>query len=418
MNQLYSIYKNKYLKYKNKYLNLKYGGIPKYVPPYVHEFAKNFYVYIKEDLYLDLSFKDKLVANLKLAGYNPSPKESASIVYIDGHDKYPVKDIGESEDKFRIRKIEHQQQFKHVQMINVLWGEFKEIITYKLRFQENFINNKIIKKYMPNWHSIKKDTRNEDISKIIFEKDEIKVLKAERGYSSFGTKLVRNKEDVLKHIEEYDNRPLIFDREHTHEIKANNWIIENFINSDKIEDRKFFLRVHILVTSIHNNIKVYISNIHPYGIMKRESTDLLLSHTNIDNVVGAHLKKYSKKGGGFGTEEEEDGTQVIYDIDRNPHWPKDLPDGYNEIDKLKINKDLNELFINIFSNLRSHKLKPDFNSPNGFEIFGCDISLENKNVMFHEINRRTGLIIQAPFIGDIIKVYKYKDDFEYFTRII
>ena len=420
MNHLISnYYKNKYLKYKNKYLDLKYGGSPKYILPYHRPFLNNYYVYIKKDLYLDLSFKDKLVANLNSAGYNSSSKELASIVFIYGHEEYPKKNDGESNEAFRIRMNEHKTQFKHVQMINTLWGNFKEIITYKLKFHEYFKDNRIIQKYITPWSSIKKETRNEDISKIIFEKDEFKVLKAENGYKSFGTIIVKNKEDILKHIEKYDHKPLIVNREKNKSVFTDNWILENFINQDKIEGRKFFIRVHILVIVRYGHTKVYISNLHPYGIMKIGSTDIFLSLSNIDIVVGSHLSKYSSKnGGGFGTE-QEDGTKVIYDQDRNPYWPKDLPDEYNDIDKLRINENLNELFINIFSDEKVSKLTPDFNSPNGFEIFGCDVSFENKKVRLHEINRRTGLELQVPFIEDMINIYKYDDNkFKYFSRII
>jgi hypothetical protein len=417
MNELVPNYYNKYLKYKNKYLNLKYGGEPKYIPPAHRSFAKNYYVYIRENLFLDLSFKDKLISNLESNGFNSSSKENASIVYIYGQEQYPSQKENESLEEYFKRKHDYITQFKHINMINMLYGEFKEIITFKVRFHEYF-KNKVIKKYMAPWIIIKKETRYEDISKIKFSKGEKKVLKANNGYKSMGTILVENREEICKHIEFYDINPLYINEEQTEILRASDWILENFINQDKIEGRKFYIRVHILVISRHGHIKVYISNVHPYGIMKIGLTDPFLSFQNVDNVVGAHLSKYSKKGGGFGTEEEADGTKVIYDIDRNPHWPKDLPDGYNTNNVLRIDNDLKELFSNMFSDPKVSKLKPDFNSPNGFEIFGSDVSFENKKVMFHEINRRTGLVLQAPFIDDIMKIYKYEEDFKYFSRII
>lgn len=417
MNELVPNYYNKYLKYKNKYLNLKYGGEPKYIPPSLRSFAKNYYIYI-QDIFLDLSFKDKLVSNLESNGYKASSKKEASVVFLWGQETYPKQKEGETLQELKKRKYDHITQFKNVHMINMLYGEFKEIITFKVRFHEYFKDNYVIKKYLIPWSIIKKETRDTDISKIVFLKNECKVLKANNGYKSMGTILVKNKEEIYRHIEFYDHNPLLSNKKTAEVLMANNWILENFINQDKIEGRKFYIRVHILVISRHGHIKVYISNVHPYGIMKIGLTDPFLSLQNIDNVVGAHLSKYSKKGGGFGTEEEEDGTKVIYDIDRNPHWPKDLPDGYNTNDVLRIDNDLKELFSNIFSDPKVSKLKPDFNSPNGFEIFGSDVSFENKKVMFHELNRRTGLVLQATFINDIMKIYKYEEDFKYFSRII
>jgi len=417
MNQLVSNYKEKYLKYKKKYLNLKYGGDPKYIPPHLRQLDKNFYVDIKEELFLPIYFKDKLVSDLELNGYKLSSKEDALNVFLYGQDTYPKKNEGETLQEYEKRKNMHETQFKNVHMINMLYGEFKEIITNKVRFHEYFKDNKVIQKYIIPWNSIKKETRDIDLSKVIFNKDESKVLKAENGYRSIGTILVKNKEEIYKHINFYDKNKLISTKLNTF-IIAKDWIIENYINQDKIEGRKFFIRVHILLISQHNSIKVYMSNKHPYSIMKKELNDLFLSQDNVDDIAGSNLSIYNGSGGGGGKFRDKNNKNILYNLDKNPHWPKDLPDGYNISDILKINKNLNELFVNIFSNDKLHKLKPDFHSFNGFEIFGCDISFENKDIKLHELNRRTGLILQAPFIKDIIKIYKHEDNFENFTKII
>jgi hypothetical protein len=107
-----------------------------------------------------------------------------------------------------------------------------------------------------------------------------------------------------------------------------------------------------------------------------------------------------------------------YDITKNPHWPEDFPDGYNENDINRINKDINELITSIYHDEKVSNLKPEFKSPNGYEISGADLSLGEKNIYFHEINRRTDIRLQAPFIGDIVKICKGEDNFENFTRII
>jgi hypothetical protein len=419
MNQLISNYKNKYLKYKKKYLDLKYGGSPKYIPPHLRQFEKNYYVNIKEGLLLDLYFKDKLVADLNLAGYNSSSKTDASMVYIYGQDEYPKKNKDESEMTFMKRKIEHQTQFPNVQMINILWGDYKEIITNKVKFHEYFKDNTNIQKYITPWISIKKETRLEDISKIKFSERECYVLKAENGYKSWGTILVKNTQEILEQIEKYDKRYLVSNREHTQVVNTDDWLVENYIKQDTIEGRKFFMRVHILVVFLNGKFNVYISNKHPYSIIKVEAKDEpFLSQGNVDDIEGSHLLKYNGNGGGGSNYKDRGGNSVIYNLDKNAHWPKDLPDGYNDIDKLRINENLNELFTNIFSNDKLRYLKPDFKSPNGFENFGCDVSFENKKVILHEINRRTGLLLQAPFIADIIKIYKHEDDFNNFSKLI
>ena len=419
MSELISNYYDKYLKYKNKYLNLKYGGQPKYNPPHLRPFEKNYYIDIKKELFLDVSFKDKFVSDFNAAGYNNTPKELASIVYIYGNDKYPKIRLGETRKEFIIRKMEHLTQFPHVQMINVLYGEFKEIITNKVKLHEYFRENQTIQKYLIPWRTIKKETRSQDISKITFSKGESKVLKSENGYRSMGTIIVKNKEDILRHLEKYDQVPIIYSSDRNTWITTNNWIIENFVNQDKIEGRKFFIRVHILVISRRGKNEVYISNKHPYSIMKKESSDEFLSHNNIDNIVGSHLSKYEGRGGsGNAMRDINDTKYIIYNLNENPYWPKDLPDNYDDKDKIKINKDLIELFVNIFSDNKLKELIPDFKSPNGFEIFGCDISFESKEVKLHEINRRAGLILQPIFIEDIIKIVRHENNFNNFMRII
>jgi len=419
MNQLILNYKNKYLKYKKKYLDLKYGGLPKYILPHLRPFAKNYYVNIKESLLLDLYFKDKLVADLNSAGYNLSAPDLASIVYIYGQNEYPKKNEGETEIKFMERKLQHITQFKNVQMINTLYGNYKEILTNKVRFHEYFKDNTKIQKYMTPWISIKKETRLEDISKIKFSGKECKVLKAENGYRSWGTILVKNTQEILDQIKKYDERYLVSNREHTQLVKADDWIVENYIKQDTIEDRKFFIRVHILVVSINGKFNAYISNKHPYSIIKIEAkNETFLSQDNIDEIAGSHLSTYDGTGGGGNNYRDKNNNPKMYNLEYNPYWPKILPDGYNNDDKLKIDKNLNELFGIIFSPDKISKLKPDFNSPNGFEIFGCDISFENKEVKLHEINRRTGLVLQAPFIADILKIYKHEEDFNNFSKLI
>ena len=416
MNELISKYKDKYFKYKNKYLNLKYGGQSKYRPISLRTFSKNYYVNIRSELILDVYFKDKLVSTLESNGYKLSSKEDASVVFIYGQDRYPKQNEGETSKEFEERKRQHETQFTHIYMINMLYGEFKEIITNKVRFHEYFKYNKIIQKYLIPWVTIKKDSIDKDILKVVFTKDEFKVLKAENGYRSMGTILVNNREEIRNHISFYNNNPLFFNVQQNQALLAKNWIVEDYINQDKIEGRKFFIRVYILVISSSNHFKVYMSNKHPYNIMKKESKNLLLSNEDIDNRVGANL--LIKVGAGQNDLIDIDDKKVIYTFEENPYWPRYLPDGYTKDDILHIDLNLRELFINIFGDNELRRLRPDFNSQRGFEMFGCDVSFVNKEVKLHEMNRRTSLLSQAPFIEDIIKIYKEEDNFDNLSRIL
>ena len=112
------------------------------------------------------------------------------------------------------------------------------------------------------------------------------------------------------------------------------------------------------------------------------------------------------------------GNKIPYKYEGNAYWPNRLPDGYSQTDVENINRNITDLFTLIFKNKQiSHNLKPDYNSKNGFEIFGCDISLQNKKVKLHEINRRTELILQAPMIGDILKIASHDRNFNHFIPI-
>jgi len=424
------LYYNKYLKYKNKYLELKHGGLvpPKsgvYIPPHrlnplpIPKKIYNFYIYINPIAYDDIYFKDPLCEKLIENGHIESESKVASFVYLHGYDQYPQMTKSESKEDFKKRVKEYREQFPSIEWINLLWGEHKDIITNKVKFPEYFGDK--LKKYLSPWDIIReKDKgRNEDICKIKFKEGTPRLLKPSNSYRSKGTKVVYNQKDITDHIEEYDSK-LLYPAPYLYPAHANNWIVEDIISQDKINERNFFIRVHILVILSNKQIKVYISNKHPFFIQKKEikeCPDGFLSNECIDNDVGSNLYIPINRGGGPGVNIDKNGKNVIYNFDDNPYWPKNYPDGYNEKDIKDVDTQIYDMFKIIFSDKKINDLKPDYKSPNGFHIYGCDVSLQNKNIILHEINRRTGLIHQAPFIEDIMDIINNKDSFRNFNKL-
>jgi len=401
------LYYNKYLKYKQKYLDLKHGGQGHYIPPHL----RNYYIDIKN--VKPVYFKDNLALKLNENKFKSTDKDKAAIVFLFDYDKYPQRKKDELEWNFKRRRDLYQNQFRNIKWINSLWGNFKDKIINKVTFHEYFKDKLDLQKYIIPWNIIRNENKDEDISKIIFKDTELKILKASNGYYGYGTVIVNNELDARNNINKYEKEPLVYYEHNGQKLFAKDWIIEDLIQQDKIEGRPFFLRVHILVISklieAKKVLNVYISNKQPYLVQTKDCKDGYLSQKCIDNTVGAHLeKKYL--GGGIGAYIDVFGNEVMYDFNSNPVFPKYLPDTYNNEDIDDVNKQMNDLFSKIFNKENISKLKPEFNSPNGFEIFGCDVSLVNKKVKLHEINNRTGLLLQAPFIEDIVKIVSNNEE--------
>lgn len=397
MNEIDSNYKNKYLKYKQKYLNLKYGSGSKYVAPH----RRTYYIDIK---HLDnIYFKDDLERKLIESGYHSTEKKDASFVFLFHNPKYDP-----------LLKNERRHEFSNIHLINSLWGDLKEIITNKVLFHEKF--GDIIQKYFIPWNIVKYETIEGDLSRINISESMPKLLKASNSYLGMGTKVVKNYEDMKKHILSYQHKNLLPGA--NAELVAKSWIVEDYVKTDLIENRVFFIRVHLLMikTEANNKLEIFITNKQPYIIKKIGCNEETLMHECIDTQVGKHLTKLV----GSGTDDNIDtsGKKIPYKYEENPYWPNRLPDGYNQSNVENINKDIIDLFTLIFKNKDiKYTLKPDYNSKSGYEIFGCDISFQNKKVKLHEINRRTELILQAPYIDDILKISSHDRNFEHFTNL-
>ena len=407
------LYYNKYLKYKQKYLDLKHGGnknqkqrkLNKRFENIYEELAKpmeDLYYYINIKYYKDFYFKAPLVKALRANGYDgysepeylaiknssgnidlrpkiteesketKAAKLKATFVYLHGHDQYSMDD--------RTKVYDWLTQYPNRKWINLLWGEFKDITTNKAKLYLHFKDK--LGYYLTNSYIIReKDKgRNEDIDRIVsnWKDGKPKVLKPSNSYRGKGIVLVNNKEDIYRHIESFDNTTFY---NYIYEVHANKWILEDYVEQDKIKGRKFNIRVHILILSKSGEkLKIYISKKQPYFIIKEECKDELLLNDTTDFTIGSHIKIIKKKiltGGGSEEIEDENKDSVIYNFDDNIYWPEDYPDGYNETDKENINTEINKMFNIIFSDESVKCLYPDFNSPNGFQIFACDISFQN-----------------------------------------
>jgi len=490
-------YREKYLKYKNKYLKLKYGGDNAYVNNQYRDFSvlkstekpeiknqfqvrdfsglkstdkpkinnnlqfrdfsglkpiKNYYINIK--LKSDF-FSKELARKLDENGFhkieknNPSDKYekvNAEIIFVYNHDRWPVKQINESHADFKIRIDRYLGQFPNVEWVDSIWGDYKEVITYKLNFHKRFGIE--LNKYLAPWKGIEYINKHEindlDISKVSFSENPRKIIKANNGYKRFGTKVFEKTdtfgdEQLRQGIREninYFNDDLLRDvpvsETQGEPLKPNGWIVEDYIDTDKTKDnRSFFIRVHILVVCRRGNRNpygksentVYISKRQPYLIMKdtdecRHNPEL---YDCVDDKEGSHVINII--GGNRGRVIDENNKEVLFKFEKNPSWPDLTPDKlvnnnspykiYNETvytssDIKSINNQILDIVRIVFNKKYIEDIRPNYNSLNAYEIFGLDISFKNKNVILHEINRRTGLTLIAPFIDDLVSLMNNK----------
>jgi len=391
------IKKLKFNKYRIKYLQLIGGDNLIYQAPY-----KRLTYYIDIKYTNDIYYKNELEKQLNQIGYIKSDKNNSSFIFLEDYESYPKQQKDEKYDNFIQRKHIYLTQFHNIKWINTLWGPLKEIITYKVQLHEHF-KDKLNKYFIP-WNVIRYENIDDDLQKI---SEGIKIVKENQSYMRVGTIIAKNKAEIKEHILKYQGKNLSINE---FQIIAKQWIVEDYIQTDRIQDRSFYIRVHILIVykTIGNNrqLQIYISNKQPCIFTKNDenckSEEQLIKLNCVDTEDGSHLIKYI--GGGVNKHTNKMGEPTIFNIDINPYWPKDIPENYNDKDIKNINDQIQDIFEIIFDDEYTKKFKPDFNSPNGYETFGCDISFQNKQVKLHEINRKTGLILQAPFISDIMKI--------------
>jgi len=420
---------------------------------------KNYYINIK--LNSDL-FSKELARKLDENGFHKIEKNNlsdkyekvrAEIIFVYNHDGWPTRKLDETVSDYRNRlNKSYLNLFPIVEWVDYLYGDFKEKITYKLNFHKNF--GYLLRNYLAPWRAIEYDKtshiiKESDLQQISFSNNSRLIIKANNGIKRYGTKVFENsnikddiklREEIREHIKYFNDNLLrdskIRSPDHSEVLKPNGWIVEDYINTDKTKDnRSFFIRVHILVVSKRKNKysqienTAYISKKQPYIIMK--DTDECRHSPHIydctDNLEGSHVLNSKNNndiitGGGTNGYRDKDNNEILYKFDRNLYWPKYTPDmidkdlitggsnenqKYSESDIQTINNQIIDLGSNIFSKENIKNMKPIYNSLNGYEIFGLDISFKNKNIILHEINRRTGLDLITPFIDDLISVMNY-----------
>jgi hypothetical protein len=163
------LYYNKYLKYKNKYLELKYGGLV----PYNY---RKFYIDTNETITHPIYFKCEFISKLTESGYQQTNyKTIAAIVYLSGNFSFPQRKKEEDINIYRKRKKEYINQYPRIKWINLLWGDFKDIITYG-----SFIVSLTVAYYTHEVRLVKLESETQQDRQIVQDiKLELKEIKAD-----------------------------------------------------------------------------------------------------------------------------------------------------------------------------------------------------------------------------------------------
>jgi len=469
------LYYNKYLKYKQKYLDLKYGGQPFYVPPHARNsqpiaikespisaapilygekgvyvppharnpsgidaekwtkressppnwgafnkkqdnrnplpIAKTYTILSYDDILSNIKemknihFKNKLSKLLEDRGYSRIPynliKNYSPATFIFVHDQktYPVTKK-EIHDYFN--------QFKSALYINRLYGDYMNRITRKGKLQKMFPE---LKEYFAPYRIITKSTPDAELEKIFSTGSKYKIIKAETSHSGLGTKIIKN----ITEIKEYLTTPVKIEFNNV-KIEPTEWIVEDYMETTRIENRLFYMRVYVIIVKLKDtNPVIYMSNKHPYFISKTSELDPECNNEDpslnkniqdcTDRLEGSHLPDSYFRGGYTGNTYNMDGNSIPYDIKKNAFYPKNLPDGFSNDQIIKINKQLDEIILTIFGNKGIKEIKVDRFIENGYEMYGLDLSiLKSEVLLLHEINYRTGLPHFLPYIEDLIKI--------------
>lgn len=226
--------------------------------------------------------------------------------------------------------------------ISILFGKSKINISNKIYLHLKFINEKfMIKTKIINVNSI-------DDKKI----NDIKILKPYGGFAGDAILISKDKNELINWMKKHN--------------KYNSWLLQDYItNPDLVSGYKFHFRILILVR-----------------VEKGKSPQVFLARKYY--YVRA-LNKYN--------------TQNFYDTTvHDTHYNKDipvftfpekLPDNYTNDDAQILKHKIKKIIINVFQN--EHDFRPDWNAINGFEVFGADFIIHNKNPYLLEINEKMSL---------------------------
>jgi hypothetical protein len=187
----------------------------------------------------------------------------------------------------------------------------------------------------------------------------LKYLKPAYGFASEGIHVVDSMKTAKQIVEDQHKKDAITQPGQT---------VRKFVLQDTLEDvplldgYKFHLRVWLVVVVRDKEISVYISNYHTYELAA-------------DKYDTNRLKEKSV----WDTHKYRNSRDAFFPMERPDHWS--IADVDTAMDKIKEN------FKIIFT--EHHAFKPNYKIKNGFQIFGADVLLDNKqNPYILEINNR------------------------------
>ena len=315
------------------------------------------------------SFNDKFHIKINVTGY---PTYSQA-----NEDKFTgfLQNIGlEKSTSFPVRFIYlmgestyYRNRFdtKGSEWISLLYGTSKTVLTNKILLHKEFKGHKFL---------VDSEIINNGISPNF---KGIHILKPLNGFRGEGIKITDSKQEADKHLSE--------------NVKYSEWIIQRYLDkTDLLDGYKFHFRIFILVVAIKNiKRRVYVSRSKFYRIAEKKYKRGDYHDTEI------HDTHYNKK-------------------DEDYRFPEILPDNWKQSDAEKIDKEINQIFKEVFKH--QYGFKPEWNALNGFELFGADVIFEEKRPYILEINTKIGgggnIDYFKEGLIDLILNNKPTDDFE------
>jgi hypothetical protein len=237
---------------------------------------------------------------------------------------------------------------KKSEMLSILDGSTKEIITNKILFGTIYIKEPFIPKFHIIYHK-------HDLEKLLETEGYLKnakILKPLGTYSGAGIIVSDNKKDLLDHKESVS--------------KPTAWVIQDYIKHPSLfKGFKFHIRVHIIPIrrSYDGPIEIYVTTINRMILASKpyKPSDWLN-----EDIHDTHLRRNP----------------------RNPFFPIDFPDGWSKEDVDQAQTKIINILKKIFTDY--HDLSPAWGAKGGFDLFGADVLFdsETKNPYILEINSK------------------------------
>ena len=265
--------------------------------------------------------------------------------------------------------IRNRFNTKGSKWINLLYGNSKTEICNKILLNKKFEKSDFI---------IASSFLNINTSIPDLNETTIKILKPLNGFSGSGIKIVKTKNDINSWLKENQ--------------KYKEWIIQDYLQNPNLKDgKKFHLRILIVVIAERNKpIEVYIYNKKFYILAKEKYINGDWQNKNIHDT---HFR---------------DNKMTIF--------PEEYPDSWTDTDINTSITDMYNLFKKVFEN--QNEFYPEWNSINGFEIFGADVLFSNKKPYLLEINSKIALSENSNIISNLIDVILEKKENKYMTKLI